>query len=96
MNKRPEHKNECKDAPLPTITNDSMAAGSPHPPFGQKPSPEEIWEKVDSNMSDFYTNVDDVLIEAFKKLNSKSSKSELITNILSFIKLFENGKYSPR
>ncbi|MFR8426494.1 MAG: hypothetical protein ACLVCH_01595 [Roseburia inulinivorans] len=57
---------------------------------------EEIWEKVDSNMSDFYTNVDDVLIEAFKKLNSKSSKSELITNILSFIKLFENGKYSPR
>ena len=44
----------------------------------------------------FYTNVDDVLIEAFKKLNSKSSKSELITNILSFIKLFENGKYSPR
>ena len=45
MNKRPEHKNECKDAPLPTITNGSMAAGSPHPPFGQKPSPEEIWEK---------------------------------------------------
>ena len=57
---------------------------------------EEIWEKVNSNMSDFYTNVDDVLIEAFKKLNSKSSKSELITNILSFIKLFENGKYSSR
>ena len=27
----------------------------------------------------FYTNVDDVLIEAFKKLNSKSSKPELIT-----------------
>lgn len=46
MNKRPEHKNECKDAPLPTITNDSMAAGSPHPPFGQKPSPEEIWKKI--------------------------------------------------
>ena len=33
MNKQPEHKNELKDAPLPTITDDPLAAGSPHPPF---------------------------------------------------------------
>lgn len=39
MNKQPEHKNELKDAPLPTITDDPLAAGSPHPPFGPKPSP---------------------------------------------------------
>ena len=45
MNKQPEHKNELKDAPLPTITDDPLAAGSPHPPFGPKPSPEETWER---------------------------------------------------
>lgn len=57
---------------------------------------EEIWKKVNSSMSDFYTNIDDVLIQAFKKLNYKSSKLEVINNIISFIKLFENGKHSPK
>lgn len=45
IEKQPVQKNELKDAPLPTITNDPLAAGSPHPPFGKKTSPEEKWEK---------------------------------------------------
>lgn len=45
MEKQPAQKNELKDAPLPTITNDPLAAGSPHPPFGKRTSPEEKWEK---------------------------------------------------
>lgn len=57
---------------------------------------EKIWKEVNSNISNFYTNVDDKLIEAFTKLNDKSNKSELIYNILSFIKLFANGKYGPK
>ena len=57
---------------------------------------EKIWKEVNSNISNFYTNVDDKLIEAFTKLNEKSNKSELIYNILSFIKLFANGKYGPK
>ncbi len=45
MNERPAQKNELKDAPMPTITDDPIEAGSPHPPFGKKIWPEERWEK---------------------------------------------------
>ena len=45
-------------------------------------------------MSAFYTNVDDSLIAAFTKLNTKSDNSSLVNDIISFIKLFKNGKYS--
>ena len=39
MSERPAQKNELKDSPLPTITDDPLAAGSPPPPFGKKPEP---------------------------------------------------------
>lgn len=45
MNQRPAHKNELKDAPLPAITDDPLAAGSPHPPFGKEPKPEHSSEQ---------------------------------------------------
>ncbi len=41
MSERPAQKNELKDAPLPTITDDPLAAGSPHPPFGKKSESED-------------------------------------------------------
>lgn len=54
----------------------------------------EIWKEINDNMSDFYTNVDEALKNAFDKLNKKSLNSELINNIISFIELFKKGKYS--
>lgn len=55
----------------------------------------EIWNKIEKSMSDFYTNVDDSLIAAFNKLNIKSNNLSLVNDIISFIELFKNGKYSP-
>ena len=55
----------------------------------------EIWNTINQDMSAFYTNVDDSLIAAFTKLNTKSDNSSLVNDIISFIKLFKNGKYSP-
>lgn len=55
----------------------------------------DIWNIVNENMSDFYTNVDDTLTTAFTKLNTKSDDLSLVKDIISFIKLFKNGKYSP-
>lgn len=57
---------------------------------------QELWNRINKDMSTFYTNVDDSLINAFTKLNIKSDKSNLVNNIISFIKLFKNGKYSPK
>ena len=56
----------------------------------------EIWQEIRSNLSEYYTNVDDTLINAYEKLNSKAEDSELIKNILSFINLFKDGKYSSK
>lgn len=56
---------------------------------------QKIWKKVNGNLPAFYTNVDDILISAFEKLNCKSDDLELIENIISFINLFKSGKYSP-
>lgn len=56
---------------------------------------QEIWKEVSENLSAFYTNVDDTLIAAFETLNCKTDNMELIKNIISFIGLFKNGKYSP-
>lgn len=50
---------------------------------------------VNKDMSKFYTNVDDTLTTAFTKLNTKSDNLSLVNDIISFIKLFKNGKYSP-
>ena len=57
---------------------------------------QEIWNEVNEDLSLFYTNVDSVLIDAFKKLNCKDDKEQLVDNIISFINLFRNGEYSPR
>lgn len=54
-----------------------------------------IWDMVNKDMSKFYTNVDDTLTTAFTKLNTKSDNLSLVNDIISFIKLFKNGKYSP-
>ena len=56
---------------------------------------QEIWNEVNKDLSAYYTNVDGLLIDAFVKLNIKSNNCDLIDNIISFIELFENGKYSP-
>lgn len=55
----------------------------------------QIWEKVRRNLSEYYTNVDDSLISAFEKLNTKTNSEELIDNIISFIELFKNDKHCP-
>lgn len=55
---------------------------------------QEIWDTINGNLSAFYTNVDDVLTAAFAKLNIKSDNSSLVNDIISFIGLFKNGKYS--
>lgn len=55
----------------------------------------EIWNTINKDMSTFYTNVDDSLIAAFTKLNTKSDNSSLVNDIISFVELFKNGKYSP-
>lgn len=54
----------------------------------------EIWKEINENLSKYYTNVDDELTNAFKKLNDKCETSQLIDNILSFIVLFRNGKHA--
>lgn len=56
---------------------------------------QEIWENIRQNMSKFYTNVDKLLIDAYTKLNTKSDNLTLVNDIISFIELFKNGKYSP-
>ena len=56
---------------------------------------QEIWNEVNKDLSAYYTNVDDSLIEAFAKLNHKSNNYDLVNNIISFIGLFKNGKHSP-
>ena len=55
---------------------------------------QEIWNEVNANMSDFYTNVDVTLNDAFNKLNIKCDPSDMINNIISFISLFKNGNHS--
>ena len=55
----------------------------------------EIWNTIKEDMSAFYTNVDDSLFAAFAKLNTKSDNSSLVNDIITFIELFKNGKYSP-
>lgn len=55
---------------------------------------QEIWKDVNENFSTFYSNADDKLLNAFEKLNCKSDMSNMINNIISFIDLFKNGKYS--
>ena len=54
----------------------------------------KIWEEIHEDLSKYYTNVDDELTVAFKKLNNKCETSQLIDNILSFIDLFKNGKHT--
>lgn len=55
---------------------------------------QEIWNTINQDLSAFYTNVDDTLIAAFNKLNTKSDNSCLVNDIISFIGLFKSGKYS--
>ena len=55
----------------------------------------ELWKEVRDNLSEFYTNVDTDLENAFDKLNDESDITNLISNIVAFINLFKNGKYSP-
>lgn len=57
---------------------------------------QELWNYIKNNLNEFYTNVDEQLISAFDKLNIKAKNEELIENIISFIRLFNNGKYSPK
>lgn len=56
---------------------------------------QDIWNTINKDLSAFYTNVDDTLIAAFTKLNIKSDGQNLVNDIISFIELFKNGKYSP-
>lgn len=54
----------------------------------------QIWNEVNDNMCNFYTNVDETLKNAFNKLNIKSTPSDLVNNILSFIDLFNHDKHN--
>lgn len=47
------------------------------------------------DLSAYYTHIDDPLKDAFAKLNLKCSNHDLVNNIISFIRLFKNGKHSP-
>lgn len=49
----------------------------------------EIWEEINENLSRFYGESDDLLREAFEKLNTKVDNKTLVENILAFIKLME-------
>ena len=55
----------------------------------------ELWKEVRDKLSEFYTNVDTDLEKAFDKLNDESDITNLINNIVAFINLFKDGKYSP-
>ena len=56
---------------------------------------QDIWNTINKDLSAFYTNVDDTLIAAFTKLNTKSDSQNLVNDIISFIELFKNEKYRP-
>ena len=51
------------------------------------------WTKYNLAYPD--THIDDPLKDAFAKLNLKCSNHDLVNNIISFIRLFKNGKHSP-
>ena len=55
---------------------------------------QEIWNEIKKEPSKYYNNVDEILMAAFDKLNIMSDDEELIGNILAFINLFKDGKYS--
>ena len=55
----------------------------------------ELWIDIKNNLSNFYTNIDKELINAFENLNVKTENKEIINNIISFIEIFNNGKHSP-
>lgn len=55
---------------------------------------QEIWNEIKKEPSKYYNNVDEMLMAAFDKLNIMSDDEELIGNILAFINLFKDGKYS--
>lgn len=55
-----------------------------------------IWDKVNKNLSAYYTNVDENLKKAFNKLNdATTSNKDLIENIISFVGLFKDSKHNP-
>ena len=56
---------------------------------------QEIWNEINKDLSAYYTHIDDPLKDAFAKLNLKCSNHDLVNNIISFIRLFKNGKHSP-
>ena len=56
---------------------------------------QEIWNEINKDLSAYYTNIDDPLKDAFAKLNLKCSNHDLVNNIISFIRLFKNGKHNP-
>ena len=56
---------------------------------------QEIWNEINKDLSAYYTHIDDPLKDAFAKLNLKCSNYDLVNNIISFIRLFKNGKHSP-
>lgn len=55
----------------------------------------DIWNKIKEKPEDYYTNINNDLMEAFEKLNDDSIGTEqLIENIISFIKFFKSEKYN--
>lgn len=48
---------------------------------------EEIWKEIESNMMNFYRNVDEELTRAFQLLNIKSDCEAIIKNVMHFIDL---------
>ena len=55
----------------------------------------DIWNKIKEKPEDYYTNINNDLMEAFEKLNDDSVGTEqLIENIISFIKFFKSEKYN--
>jgi len=57
---------------------------------------QQLWEEIKKEPSKYYANVDNVLMNAFDKLNILVENEELVRNIIAFIDLFKNGKYKPR
>ena len=53
----------------------------------------DIWNEINANISTYYGDIDEDLLNAFKKLNVNVDNENLVNNISFFIKLFDNNKY---
>lgn len=56
---------------------------------------QEIWNRVNNSMTNFYTNIDNTLTTAFTRLNTRSDNKQLVSDIISFINLFNTERYKP-